>query len=181
MRGAFDDAAIVLCQLEAPLEAALAAFTAARAVGAPTVLNPSPPQRLTEKLLSLTDLVVANVHEAARLLGSPAKPPELARRLQRACPGKCVIVTAGPGGAHACDAGGNTAWAPAPAVDVVDKNGAGDAFMGALAVRLRDGRTLEDAMRYAVIAGSLSVTRVGSAASYPTAYEVERMISHSLV
>jgi ribokinase len=172
MRDAFDDAAVVLCQLEAPQEAALAAFTAARAVGAPTILNPSPPQNLTEELLSLTDLLVANVHEASWLLGVSAPPPELVRRLQRACPGTCVIVTAGAAGAYACDADGNEAAVPAPAVGVVDKNGAGDAFAGALAVRLRAGDTLEAAMRYAVIAASLSVTRSGSAAAYPAAAEV---------
>jgi ribokinase len=103
----------------------------------------------------------------------PAPPPELVRRLQRACPGTCVVVTAGAAGAYACDAGGNEASVPAPAVGVVDKNGAGDAFMGALAVRLRAGDTLEAAMRYAVIAASLSVTRPGSAAAYPAAAEVE--------
>jgi ribokinase len=172
MRDAFDDAAVVLCQLEAPQEAALAAFTAARAVGAPTILNPSPPQNLTEELLSLTDLLVANVHKASWLLGVSAPPPELVRRLQRACPGTCVIVTAGAAGAYACDADGNEAAVPAPAVGVVDKNGAGDAFAGALAVRLRAGDTLEAAMRYAVIAASLSVTRSGSAAAYPAAAEV---------
>jgi ribokinase len=172
MRDAFDDAAVVLCQLEAPQEAALAAFAAARAVGAPTILNPSPPQNLTEELLSLTDLLVANVHEAAWLLGVPAPPPELTRRLQRACPGTCVIVTAGADGAYAHDVDGNEARCPAPAVQVVDKNGAGDAFAGALAVRLRAGDTLEAAMRYAVVAASLSVTRSGSAAAYPAADEV---------
>jgi ribokinase len=172
MRDAFDDAAIVLCQLEAPQEAAVSAFTAARAVEAITILNPSPPQNLTEELLSLTDLLVANVHEASWLLGVSAPPPVLARRLQRACPGTCVIVTAGAGGAYACDAGGNELRVPAPSVEVVDKNGAGDAFAGALAVRLRGGDTLAAAMRYAVIAASLSVTRTGSAAAYPAAAEV---------
>lgn len=182
MRDAFDDAAVVLCQLEAPQEAALAAFTAARAVGAPTILNPSPPQNLTEELLSRTDLLVANVHEAAWLLGVPEPPPELARRLQRACPGTCVVVTAGADGAYACDGRGNEVWVPAPALDVVDKNGAGDAFMGALAVRIRAGDTLQAALRYAVITASLSVTRPGSAASYPTAPEVaaaSRSLSYS--
>lgn len=172
MRDAFDDAAVVLCQLEAPDEAAVAAFAAARDVGAPTILNPSPPQNLTEELLSLTDLLIANVHEASWLLGVSAPPPVLASRLQRACPGTCVIVTAGAAGAYACDPSGRELAVPAPAVDVVDKNGAGDAFAGALAVRLRAGDTLEAAIRYAVIAASLSVTRTGSAAAYPGAAEV---------
>jgi ribokinase len=172
MRDAFDDAAVVLCQLEAPDEAAVTAFAAARDVEAPTILNPSPPQNLTEELLSLTDLLVANVHEASWLLGVSAPPPVLASRLQRACPGTCVIVTAGAAGAYACDPAGNELSVPALAVDVVDKNGAGDAFAGALAVRLRAGDTLEAAIRYAVIAASVSVTRAGSAATYPAAAEV---------
>jgi ribokinase len=80
-------------------------------------------------------------------------------------------VTAGAAGVYACDADGNEDAVPAPAVDVVETNGAGDAFLAALAVRLRAGEALGDAMRYAVVVASLSVTRAGSIASYPTAAE----------
>lgn len=169
---AFANSSIVICQLEASQEAAVAAFRAARKVGALTILNPSPAQSLSEELLSLTDLLVPNEHEAARLLGIVGEPQDLARRLQRACRDCCIVVTAGSLGAYACDAEGEALHIPAPQVDAIDTTGAGDGFVGSLAVRLRAGDGLEKALRYAVRAASVTVTREGTLPSYGTAEEL---------
>ena len=62
----------------------------------------------------------------------------------------------------------------APKVDVVDTTGAGDAFAGALAVRLAagDGRR-RSLPRYAVAAAALSVSHAGARAGMPRAGAVE--------
>ncbi|MGA0122980.1 MAG: PfkB family carbohydrate kinase, partial [Gaiellales bacterium] len=51
---------------------------------------------------------------------------------------------------------------PAPAVDVVDTTGAGDALCGTLAAELARGAGLGDAVRAAVEAASRSTTRPGA-------------------
>ena len=51
---------------------------------------------------------------------------------------------------------------------MVDTTGAGDAFVGALALRLARGASLEEAVSYAVRAGSAAVTRGGAQGALPT-------------
>ena len=62
---------------------------------------------------------------------------------------------------------------PAPEVGVVDTTGAGDAFVGALAVKLARGASLEEAASYAVRAGAAAVTKEGAQGALPTPEVVE--------
>src|SRR5207237_10796204 len=62
-------AAVVLCQLEVPVDAVLEAFRVARGAGVRTVLNPAPALPLPDELLRLTDLCVPNETEAEQLTG----------------------------------------------------------------------------------------------------------------
>lgn len=165
-------ASLVVCQLEAPVQAAIAAFRLARSAGARTILNPAPAAELPDELLQLTDILVPNEHEAAALLGAPCPTNDLAAALSQRYHGMAVLVTAGAAGVYAMDAYGCPFHIPAPVVDVVDTTGAGDEFVGALAVRLRAGDTLRVATAFAVRAASLSTTRAGSIPSLPTATEM---------
>jgi ribokinase len=162
-------ASVVVSQLETPQEAALAAFRIAREAGALTVLNPSPAAVLDPVLVALTDVLVPNEYEAAALVGQGGEPAELALALAERV--GAAVVTAGGAGAFIA-VGGQVEHVPAPAVDVVDTTGAGDAFIGALAVLLREGAPLREAVAFAVRAASLAVTRPGSMPSYPTAAEL---------
>jgi ribokinase len=58
-------------------------------------------------------------------------------------------------------------------VSAVDSTGAGDAFNGALAVALAEGRSLVEAARWANAAACISVTRRGAQPSLPTRSEIE--------
>ena len=166
------EASVVLSQLETPQEAALAAFRIARTAGALTVLNPSPATALDPELVKLTDLLVPNEHEAADLTGHEGHPGELASKLSGRLAQGAVIVTAGADGAYVSRRGAASAHVEAPACEPVDTTGAGDAFVGALAVRLRAGEALDDAVSFAVRAASLSVTRPGTMLAFPTPDEL---------
>jgi ribokinase len=76
-------------------------------------------------------------------------------------------VTLGAAGALVLARGEAASWVPAPRVDAVDTTGAGDAFLGAFAVGLALGRTVEAAVRLGCVAAADSVTRRGTQASYP--------------
>jgi ribokinase len=67
--------------------------------------------------------------------------------------------------------------APAAHVSTVDSTGAGDAFNGALAAALAEGRTLVEAVRRALAAGALATTRVGAREGMPTATELEEFLA----
>jgi ribokinase len=84
------------------------------------------------------------------------------------------VITIGAAGAVAAS-GDSTVHLPAPKTDVVDTTGAGDAFVGALAVKLARDASLEEAVAYAVRAGAAAVTKEGAQSSLPTPEVVERL------
>jgi ribokinase len=101
--------------------------------------------------------------------GSPAHAAEIAARLEG--PG-AVVVTLGADGAVVRD-GRRTEHVAAPVVDAVDATGAGDAFCGGLADALARGAELVEAVRWAVAAAAISVTRTGALGAMPTRAEIE--------
>lgn len=159
-------ASVVLAQLEVPVEAIERAFTAARALGATTVLNPAPAKQLPDSLLSLCDVLTPNEHEV-QLLGG-------VERL-RSLGAKAVIVTRGAEGADLHTADGVVRVAPFPVL-AVDTTGAGDTFSGALCARIAKGASIAEAARYASAAAALSTTRAGAVPSIPHDAEVRRML-----
>jgi ribokinase len=84
-------------------------------------------------------------------------------------------VTLGKRGVLLMGDAGEQTFAP-HAVKVVDSTAAGDAFCGALAVALAEGRALPDAVRFANAAGAVAVTRLGAEPSLPHREEVERLL-----
>jgi ribokinase len=168
-------ASVVICQLEAPQEAARAAFAIAHEAGALTLLNPSPAAPLEPRLLEGTDVLVPNEHEAAALTGHRRPPAELADELAETLPVSAVVVTAGAAGAY-FTTGGAVEHVPARTVEPVDTTGAGDAFVGAFAVRLRAGDSLGASVEFAVEAATRSVTRPGTMLAFATADELERRL-----
>jgi len=164
---AIRSAALVVCQLEAPPETATAAFRIAREARIRTVLNPAPAQELGEELLSLTDLLIPNEHEASALLALDSDPGTLAGVLASRHPHLDVVVTAGAAGAYVAARGCDVEHVSAPSVDdVADTTGAGDAFIGALTCRLREGDGLVAAARFAVRVASFSVALPGTVPAF---------------
>ena len=152
-----------------------AALETARAAGARTMANPAPIAFDWAPLLPLVDHLVVNEVEALILtVDMPGGPPELARALLRSVAGS-VTLTLGARGAVFAGAAGVRSF-DAPAARAVDSTGAGDMVCGALAALLDGGRGPEEAVPRALALASLSVTRPGAAASYPTRAEAARVI-----
>lgn len=165
---------VVLCQLETPVETAMAAFRLARESNTLTVLTPAPVESVTSELLSLCDVCVPNKTEIAAMVNHPVANKEEAIRaaeLLRERGVKRVALTMGGDGVLVLDESGPTHLA-ATEVEAVDTTGAGDAFAAALAVSLADGSSLADAARHASLVAAISVTRLGTQASYPSLEEV---------
>jgi ribokinase len=156
---------VVLLGHEVPYSAVLAGAQAARDAGWTPLLNPAPARALPEALLALSPLLTPNAGEARALTGA-GDAAGAAAALARAT-GAAVLVTLGARGALLVSGGGEPVPIAAPAVDVVDTTGAGDALNGALAAELARGAGLEDAARVAVAAASLSTRRPGARGGMP--------------
>ncbi|MFF8190312.1 ribokinase [Streptomyces bobili] len=161
----------LLLQLEIPLAAVVAGARAARAHGVRTILTPAPAQPLPPELLAATDLLVPNEHEAAALTGR-TDPREAALALLDTVPE--VVVTLGAAGSLYAARDAEPVTVPAPRVTAVDSTGAGDTFVGALAVALGEERPVREALAWAAAAAALSVQRPGASASMPYRSEIEK-------
>jgi ribokinase len=173
-RGLIGPSSVVLAQLEVPLPAVEAALRLARALGAVTVLNPSPVTGpLPRALLELVDVLVPNETEALAMTRCSA-PAEAAERLLAAGCG-AVVVTLGESGALVAERGPAPESVPTYPVDAVDTTAAGDAFCGALAASLAAGGGLLEAARRGCAAGAVATTAMGAVPSLPTSAQVDEL------
>ena len=144
----------VLCQLEIPDEALLAAWEGCSGV---FCLNAAPARPVSVD----ADLTVVNRLELETL----------ARR------DGLVAVTLGSEGAYLLEDGEEIERATPPRVRVVDGTGAGDAFTACLLVSLLEERDYEEALERACAAGALAASRFGAQPSLPTAAEIEAVLA----
>ncbi|WP_329561659.1 carbohydrate kinase family protein [Kitasatospora sp. NBC_01266] len=141
------------------------AIAAARTAGLPVSVDPASTGFIEQlgvdaflATIEGADLLLPNLAEA-RLLSGATDPAEAAERLSAAF-GQAV-VTLGPAGALAAEAGAVLARVPGVPATALDSTGAGDAFTGAfLAARLR-GADLPEATAAGCRAGATAVTVIG--------------------
>jgi ribokinase len=172
------DADILIGQLEIPMETTLEAFRIAKQGNVRTILNPAPAAEIPDELLRLADICAPNETETELLTGLPAGTAEeaqqAARKLLSRGPG-AVILTLGERGAMLIDQS-KIENIPAIKVNAVDPTGAGDAFIGSLAMFWGEGLSLQEAIRRANAVAALSVTRIGTQVSFPKRAEADRFL-----
>jgi ribokinase len=176
---------VLVLSAEIPVSVLAGALARARAAGVTSVLNLAPaPAGAPALLADGVDWLVVNVPEAGAVLGravtgpGDAGPAELeighaAAELARSG-ARYAVITLGAAGAVLAagpDAGG-AVTVPGFAVTAVDSVGAGDAFVGALAVALAAGTDPAGAVRAACAAGAAAVTRRGAQAALPCPADV---------
>jgi ribokinase len=153
-------------------------FLAARDVGTRIVYNTAPEPSTVASMLGLVDIMIANQVEVMSMLGSTDLPdPATAVRAVFDTGVPCVVLTLGSAGAIIADPDGVESVEP-PAVAAVDTTGAGDTFAGSLVASLAAGLSTREALRYAVHASALSVTKQGAQSSIPTRSAVESKWPH---
>jgi len=179
LEGALADAKVLLLQLEVPIDTVVAAAQAARRRGVTVMLDPAPARALPDALYAATDIITPNETEAAALVGFAVQDPPSAERagqvlLDRGV--RAVVIKMGSKGVYWSD-GARGGFAPAFQVVAVDTVAAGDAFNGGLATALDAGLPLEQAVRWGLAAGALSVTKSGAQQSMPSRAELEQMLA----
>jgi ribokinase len=145
-------------------------FARARSKGVTTSLDtnwdPAGKWESIGAILEHTDVFLPNANELRAVTGR-TDLDEAAAGLKNTT----VVMKDGEHGARAWWTG-NSATTPGHAVEVVDTTGAGDSFnAGFLAARLQ-GADIEEALRWAVAAGSLSTRASGGTAAQATRDDV---------
>jgi ribokinase len=169
-REAIAAADVLVCQLEIPHEVTLAALHIACEESTLAILNPAPAAKaLPRDAFELAGVLCPNESEAALILGREvAAGEELAAAGElRSLGPRAVVLTLGDRGC-AISTDERELLIPAEPVAVVDTTGAGDAFVGTLAVGLARGDDLATAARRANHLAALSVQLPGTQTSFPS-------------
>jgi ribokinase len=165
----------IILQFEIPLETVYHTVRFARLHNIRCIVNPAP--AIPASLVDLTgaDYFIPNETEAELITGMPVQTLEQAAAcaaslLQKGF--RRVLVTLGARGALLADSTAHVHIQPFE-VNARDTTGAGDAFIGSLAVFLAEGLTEREAVERACLYAALSTTRVGTQKSFPRRAEFE--------
>ena len=161
-------AALLLLQLEIPLEIVMIAAQAAVKAGVPVILDPAPmPTIFPSELYPLIEIITPNQTEASQLVGFLVLDQATATRAAQELIARGVknaVVKLGDQGA-VCATATDCFFVPAFAVEAVDTVAAGDAFNGGLAAGLVEGMSLRSALVWAAAAGAIATTKPGAQSS----------------
>lgn len=176
---------MLLCQLEVPLYIVGYALRKARSIGMTTVLNPAPAKELPDDFYYNIDIIVPNELEAETLTG--IKPRDEQSRLaamnfflEKGV--RYVAITLGGSGVAFSDGMRLVGHLPAHKTVAVDTTGAGDTFVGALALTYPHVGmySFKEACLFATRASAITVSRRGASSSIPTFEEVCELYSKSI-
>lgn len=141
-------------------------------------MNLAPASEISQEGLRNLDIIILNEYEAETLGGrlnmqtedKPVLAKEIYDRFELT-----TIITLGPDGAI-CYGKDGMMQVPSLPIKAVDTVGAGDAFVGFLCAWLDKGKSLEDALKVAAIAGSIACTKVGAQVALPTVDEIKQYL-----
>ncbi|MBW8351725.1 ribokinase [Bacillus sp. IITD106] len=172
---------LLVLQLEMDMNMIEEAINIAYNHHVPIILNPAPARYLSDDLLKKIAYLTPNETEAEILTKINISTLEDVKRAAKILMEKGVenvIVTLGEKGALIVNQDGEYYIKGYP-VEAIDTVAAGDAFNGAFAYGISQGKSLLDAVAYANIVGALTVTKRGAIPSLPTSIEVENFINNN--
>ena len=159
---------LVVMQLEIPVETVEYTLDICEKYNIPVLLNPAPARNFKPEWMDKIAYLTPNETECAFIFNEDVEA-SLAKY-----PNK-LIVTLGEDGAMYHN-GEKNVKVKGFATKAVDTTGAGDTFNGAFAHKICEGASIEEAVHFANIAGSLSVEQFGAQGGMPTLEAVQARI-----
>lgn len=195
-RSVIEDAALLMTQIENPLDAVTHALGVARDAGVVTFLDPSVVpegdrrRRLDAEVLPRVDIIAPNRSEAQALSGIGVVDDDSALAAAHALAAQASVVVLTRGGDGAVLVRGDEARiVRGLTVAAIDGGAAGDTFRGALGTALVEAMesanvglaglafdALVHAVRFANAAAALCVTRPGAYPAIPLRAEIDTMM-----
>ena len=165
-------------QLENDVGVVCEAIKQLHGAGIKTLLDPAPAVPLPDWVYQNITILKPNEHEAGLLSGIKIDSSNDAFKAGEWFLSKGVetaVITMGESGTVICGRDIRE-YIKTPKVDSVDTTGAGDIFSGSLMAALAEGRELIEAVKFANIAASISVTKKGVYEATPKKSDVEEYI-----
>lgn len=177
-RAIIEQAAFLLLQYEIPVPTLQYIIDLAIALEKNVIWNFAPAREFDPEYIGKVHTLLVNETEAEFLCGVRANDENQAHRAAEALLARgveVVILTLGSKGSYLAY---ETVRQHIPAFQVtaVDTVAAGDIYCGSLAVALAEGKSFEEAVRFASAASAISVTRKGAQPSAPTRAEIEEFL-----
>lgn len=173
---AFEEAEIVVFQLEIPIETVKEGLRISKRLGKVTILNPAPAHELDDEIISNIDILIPNEHELERMskvkVNDDASILEAAKVLLKKGI-KQIIVTLGSKGVLYVDKESHKVF-EAYKVKVVDTTAAGDSFIGGFTSSYAKDKNIESAIEMGQKTAALSIQKIGAQSSLPTREQVEK-------
>lgn len=155
---------LVVMQLEIPVETIEYSLKLCKELQVPVLFNPAPAANFNIEWMPYIQYLTPNETECALLFGDNVEAA-----LEK-YPNQ-LIVTLGDNGARYFD-GEKHVHVKGYKTSAVDTTGAGDTFNGAFAHAITTGQSIEEAVFFANVAGSLSVEKFGAQGGMPTLQQV---------
>lgn len=171
--------AILVVQLEIPMEAVETGFREAKANKMTTILNAAPARPLPDDLYPLIDHLVVNEGEGRLLSGVTIETAEDARQAAQVLMDKgarSVLFTLGKKGSLYIDEE-ETIEVPAYTVEVKDTTAAGDTFIGVFAAAIAQDKPVGEALRRANAGAALTIQTLGAQRAIPKKEQIDTFIN----
>jgi len=173
---------VFLTQLEVKPETVEYALKLAKKWDRITILNPAPPRDIPVSLFKYADYITPNETESEYFSNIENDKDtgtwcnEVGKKLL-SFGAKSMVITLGKKGAYFSD---GTICSIFPTFDVIptDTTAAGDAFNAAFAVKIGEGASIGEALKYANAAGSLAASKEGAQSSLSTREEIELLVKN---
>ncbi|MHA1453455.1 MAG: ribokinase [Promethearchaeota archaeon] len=166
---------ICLFQFENNIDAILYAMKVAKISKNTIILNPAPiPEDFPSEVLEYVDILIMNEVEASMISKHSVTSREsalLAAKIITKSWNLISLITLGGNGVVAWD-GKQEYFHHSYKVQVKDTTGAGDAFIGAFAVKYASTNDLLQSLKFASAAAAINITRIGASSGNPTLEEV---------
>ena len=166
---------IILMQLEIPMETVEYVVDKFYPLNKIIILNPAPGAALSDNIIKKCTYLTPNENEIGLITKMPYETIDDIKSAAKCLLDKGaqnVLVTIGEKGAYLKNKEQDLII-PTIKVKAIDTTGAGDCFNGVFATYLAMGKDAIEAIKYANIASSISVTRSGTVPSLPYRNEVD--------
>ncbi|WAW14956.1 ribokinase [Peptostreptococcus equinus] len=158
---------IVVCQNEVPEDAIEKLIEIAHNNNIPSVMNPAPYRKLKDDLIEKITYLIPNESECKLLYPNLSIEEAIEKN-----PNK-LIVTMGSDGVLFND-GKENIKISSYKVQALDTTGAGDTFIGSFATAISNGMDLNQAIDFANLSASHSVTKMGAQGGMPELKELKK-------